>query len=101
MSQYDSLQIKAQQRFSDGLSSIFSYTYSRTIDTSSGWFNAENGIGGGATVQNYHDIETNKARSSYDIPHIVTWGSVWELPFGRQKRWLSDGPLSCVLGNSQ
>ena len=101
MSQYDALQIKAQHRFSDGLSSIFSYTFSRTIDTSSGWFNAENGIGGAATVQNYHDIEGNKARSSYDIPHIVTWGTVWELPFGRGKRWLDSGALSWILGNWQ
>ena len=101
MAQYDALQIKAQQRFSEGLSSIFSYTFSRTIDTSSGWFNAENGIGGGATVQNYHDIEGNKGRSSYDIPHIVTWATVWELPFGYRKRWLNDGPLAWVLGNWQ
>jgi hypothetical protein len=101
MSQYDALQVKAQHRFSEGLSSILSYTFSRTIDTSSGWFNAEGGIGGGATVQNYHDIEGNKARSSYDIPHILTWGTVWELPFGRQKRWLNAGPLSWVLGNWQ
>jgi hypothetical protein len=101
MSKYDALQVKVQQRFSDGLSSIFSYTFSKTIDTSSGWFNAENGIGGAATVQNYHDIEGNKARSSYDIPHIVTWGTVWELPFGKGKRWLDSGPLSWVLGNWQ
>ena len=39
--------------------SIFSYTFSQTIDTSSGWFGAENGIGGAATVQNYHDIDSN------------------------------------------
>ncbi len=82
MSKYNSLQFKAQQRFSDGLSSLFSYTWSRSIDTSSGWFNAEGGIGGGATVQNYHDIEGNKAISSYDVPHIVTWAAIWELPFG-------------------
>ena len=86
MSKYNSLQFKAQQRFSDGLSSLFSYTWSRSIDTSSGWFNAEGGIGGGATVQNYHDIEGNKAISSYDVPHIVTWAAIWELPFGAGKR---------------
>ena len=101
MAQYDALQLKAQQRFSDGLSSIFSYTWSRSIDTSSGWFNAENGIGGGATVQNYHDIDANKARSSYDIPHIITWGTVWELPFGDGQRWLTEGLASWVLGNWQ
>lgn len=102
MSRYNALQVKAQQRFTDGLSSIFSYTWSRTIDTSSGWFNAEGGIGSGATVQNYHNMEANKGTSSYDIPHIVTWGTVWELPFGTGKRWLnSGGPVTWVLGGWQ
>jgi hypothetical protein len=101
MSKYNALQAIVQQRFSDGLSSIFSYTWSRSIDTSSGWFNAEGGIGGGATVQNYHDIDGNRGVSSYDIPHIVTWATVWELPFGRGKRWLESGPASWVLGNWQ
>ncbi len=101
MSKYNSLQVKAQQRFSDGLSSLFSYTWSRSIDTSSGWFNAEGGIGGGATVQNYHDIDGNKALSSYDVPHIVTWAAIWELPFGSNKRWLKDGAAAAIFGGWQ
>lgn len=101
MSRYNALQLKAQHRFSEGLSSLFSYTWSRSVDTSSGWFNAEGGIGGGATVQNYHDIDGNRATSSYDIPHIVTWGTVWELPIGYGKRWLNSGPASTILGGWQ
>jgi outer membrane receptor protein involved in Fe transport len=101
MSKYNALQLKVQQRFSDGLSNLFAYTFSRTIDTSSGWFNAEGGIGGGATVQNYHDIDNNRALSSYDIPHILTWATIWELPFGYGKRWLNAGPAAWVLGNWQ
>jgi outer membrane receptor protein involved in Fe transport len=101
MSKYNAFQFKAQQRFSDGLSSMLSYTYSRTIDTSSGWFNAENGIGGGATVQNYHDMDNARGISSYDIPHIFTWATVWELPFGSGKRWLNNGPAAWLFGNWQ
>jgi hypothetical protein len=101
MSKYNALQLKAQHRLSDGLSSLFSYTWSRSVDTSSGWFNAEGGIGGGATVQNYHDLEGNRATSSYDIPHVLTWGTVWELPFGRSKRWLTRGPAAAILGGWQ
>jgi hypothetical protein len=101
MSKYNALQLKAQHRFSEGLSSLFSYTWSRSVDTSSGWFNAEGGIGGGATVQNYHDIDANRATSSYDIPHILTWGTVWELPVGRGKRWLASGPAAAIFGDWQ
>jgi hypothetical protein len=101
MSRYNSLQMKAQHRFSEGLSSLLSYTWSRTVDTSSGWFNAEGGLGGGATVQNWYDIDANRATSSYDIPHILTWGTVWELPFGPSKRWLNQGVTSAILGGWQ
>ena len=31
----------------------------------------------------------------------MTWGTVWELPFGRGKRWLDSGALSWILGNWQ
>jgi hypothetical protein len=80
---------------------MLSYTWSRTIDTSSGWFDAENGIGG-RPVQNYHDIDDARGTSSYDIPHIVTWATIWELPFGRGKRWLDDGSAaSWIFGNWQ
>ena len=101
MAKYNALQLKVQHRFSEGLASMFAYTLSRSIDTSSGWFAAENGIGGNAAIQNYHDIDGARAVSGYDIPHILTWATVWELPLGRGKRWLSDGPASWILGNWQ
>jgi hypothetical protein len=100
MSRYNAFQLKAQQRFAEGFTSMLSYTWSRSVDTSSGWFDAEGGIGG-RPVQNYWDIDDARATSSYDIPHILTWASIWELPFGRGKRWLNDGALSWVLGNWQ
>jgi hypothetical protein len=102
MSKYNALQLKLQRRFANGIGSMLSYTYSQTIDTNSGWFGAENGIGGGAAgVQNYHDIDSNRGRAGYDVPHIFTWATVWELPFGRNKRWLNDGGASWILGNWQ
>jgi hypothetical protein len=102
MSKYNAVQLKVQQRFSASLSSLFSYTYSQSIDTSSGWFGVENGIGGGATVQNYHDIDDARGLSGYDIPHILTWATIWELPFGRDKRWLNQGGAAAwILGDWQ
>jgi outer membrane receptor protein involved in Fe transport len=100
MSKFNSLQLKAQQRFHQGFTTMLSYTWSRTIDTSSGWFDAEGGIGG-RPVQNFWDIDSARAVSAYDIPHILTWASTWELPFGQGKRWLSNGAASALLGNWQ
>lgn len=101
MSKYNALQAKVQQRFTEGLSSILSYTWSRTIDTSSGWFNAENGIGGGGTVQNWYDIDSSRALSSYDVPQILTWATIWQLPLGHGRRWLQNGAAAAMLGDWQ
>ncbi len=99
-SSFHSLQGKVQRRFSNGISTLLSYTWEKSMDVSSGFANAERGIGN-SHIQNYHDPDSNKAVSGYDIPHLLTWGTVAELPFGKGKRWLSQGPLSTVLGNWQ
>jgi hypothetical protein len=80
---------------------LVSYTWSKSIDTSSGYFNVENGTGGSATIQNYYDPSTARGVSSYDIPHFLSWASVYEFPFGRGKKWFSHGVGSWLLGDWQ
>ncbi len=96
---YNALEVKFQKRFSRGLLTLFSYTWSKSLDSSSGYFNVENGPGGGSTVQNYFTPALNYGQSAYNIPHLLTWSTVYDLPFGRGERWLNHGPLSWVLGN--
>ncbi len=97
---YHSLQAKLNKRYDNGMALLLSYTWSKSIDTSSGWFGTENEIGGRG-VQNFHDIQSNKGLSGYDVPHILTAGFLWDLPIGRGKPHLSGGPLANVLGNWQ
>jgi TonB dependent receptor len=100
-SNYNALESKFQRRFSKGLSTLVSYTWGKSIDVSSGYFNVENGPGGSATIQNYYDQSTARGVSSYDITHFLSWANVYELPFGRGKRWFKDGPASWLLGDWQ
>ena len=100
-SHYHGLQSKLQRRFANGLQSLVSYTWSKSTDVGSGYFNVENGPGGGTTVQNYYDMKTARGVSSYDITHFFSWFTVYELPFGRGKTWLQSGPASWFLGNWQ
>lgn len=100
-SHYNALEAKFQRRFSGGLQTIFNYTFGKSTDVSSGYFNVENGPGGGATVQNYYDQSTARGVSGYDLTHFASWLTVYELPFGKGKKWLPSGPLSWVLGNWQ
>jgi Carboxypeptidase regulatory-like domain/TonB dependent receptor len=100
-SNYNALQARFQRRFSNGLHSLISYTWGKSIDVSSGYFNVENGLGGGSTVQNYSDMSTARGVSSYDITQFLSWATVYELPFGRGKKWLQSGPASLILGGWQ
>jgi len=100
-SNYNALQARFERRFSNGLQSLVSYTWGKSIDVSSGYFNVENGSGGSATVQNYYDMSTARGVSSYDITQFLSWATVYELPLGRGKKWLQSGPASLILGNWQ
>ncbi len=98
---YNALESKFQRRFAKGLSTLVSYTWSKSIDVSSGYFNVENGPGGGSAIQNYYDQSTARGVSSYDIPHFLSWATVYELPAGKGKRWFRSGPGSWIFGNWQ
>jgi hypothetical protein len=101
---YNALQAKLEHKFANSFQSLVSYTWSKSIDTgSSGWFDAENGPGAGAFsgFQDYYHPNASRSVSSYDIPHFLSMSGVWELPFGRGKRFLSQGVASTVLGNWQ
>jgi len=99
---YNSLQVKFQRNFSRGLMTLISYTWSKSLDTSSGYFGVENGAGqNGSSVQNYFDPRSNYSVSGFDVPHFFSWYTVYELPFGHGKHWLRSGPASWFLGNWQ
>ena len=100
-SSYNALETKLQRRFANGLSSLISYTWGKSTDITSGYFNVENGAGGGSTVQNYYDTNSARGVSGYDLTHFLSWATVYELPFGKGKPMLSQGPLSWLVGNWQ
>jgi len=98
---YRALETKFQRRFAKGWSTLISYTWSRTMDTGSGYFNVENGTGGSASIQNFWDQNTAWGPASYSIPHFLSMATLYEFPFGKGKRWFQSGAGSWILGNWQ
>ena len=90
-SRYDGLQIKLDRRFINGLLVSNSYTLGRSMDQA-------NENGGIATPI---DFNLSWARSNTDRLHNYVLSSVYELPWGPKKRWLSDGPVAAILGGWQ
>ena len=79
---YHSLQAQYQCRFQTGLTGLFSYTWSKSIDNASNFFAS---AGDANYAQDSNNIAAERARSSFDIPHRFTGSFVYELPIGPGK----------------
>jgi hypothetical protein len=86
--------LRVRKRLRHGLSLGGTYVYSKSIDNASS-------IGGGATVvaQNDLDINAERGLSSFDQRHRFVADYLYELPFGKDKKWLtSPGAPQRILG---
>lgn len=100
---YNGLQSSVQKHFSQGLTALLSYTFSKTIgdaDSNSGPSSgAENAIYAGSFYQNYYDPKAERAVTSSDIPHVVSLSYTYELPFGPGKQFVHrNGVVGRVVG---
>jgi hypothetical protein len=95
-SSYHALQVKVERRLAGGLSFLTSYTWSKSIDTSSSGFASEN-----ISLQDPFDPNSSKSLSGFDVPHLFSTAVVYNLPFGHGKQWLNHGIPSRIFGNWQ
>ncbi|MBL8220175.1 MAG: TonB-dependent receptor [Bryobacterales bacterium] len=89
---YHSLQVKLDRRFSNGFSMTTAYTWAKAIDLSG----ADNG---GLWV--YINPQRNRARADGDRRHVFVQSYVYELPFGKGKKFATSGISAHVLGGWQ
>jgi hypothetical protein len=95
-SRYNSLQVKYEYRLRRGLMVLNAFTWSKAKDNGAG--SLENANGDGPAPQNFYDLDADFAASNYDQPLNNTLSFVWQLPFGRNQRWLRDAhPLVDAL----
>jgi hypothetical protein len=98
-SNYNSLQVRFQQRLDFGLSFLTSYAWSKSIDDASGFFTS---AGDPNFPQNSFDVRQERALSNFDVRHRLSVSYSYDLPFGRGRAFLSDaGLLSKVFGRWQ
>ena len=83
-SAYHSLQAQFQCRFQTGLTGLFSYTWSKSLDNASNFFAS---AGDANYAQDSNNISAERARSSFDVPHRFSGSFVYELPVGPGKKW--------------
>jgi len=99
LSEYYAFQFTANKRFSRGLSFLIGYTWAHAID------NVPLEFGGGAAgplPQDPRFLNNERADSIIDIRQRLTSTFLWELPFGKGKKWLNHGgPVDWILGGWQ
>jgi hypothetical protein len=88
--------LEVEKRFSHGLNLVSTYTYSKFLENTNDTGTTA-GQDGGA-YSNYYNRRADYGPSANDIRHRFTFSSVYELPFGKGKRWLTDGIVRYVLG---
>jgi hypothetical protein len=85
-SNYNGLQVRVDKRFSQGLSLLAGYTWSKAITDTQG---AETGAFV-PDLQDSHNRRANRGLWSADARHRFTLSSLYELPLGRGQRFLRD-----------
>ncbi len=81
---YHALQVKVERRYARGLYLLNSLTWSRARDNASGHLEVQNNDN---SRVNYRDLEAEFGRSGYDQPLNNTTSFVWELPFGKDRKF--------------
>jgi hypothetical protein len=70
---YHSGQLRAEKRFSKGYSLLAAYTWSKYIEE--------------VFLLNVQDTNLERRISRDDIPHRFVGSGIWELPFGKGRKW--------------
>ncbi|PWT89935.1 MAG: hypothetical protein C5B55_10510, partial [Blastocatellia bacterium] len=79
-STYNSLQISATKRLSNGLQFLSSYTYAKSIDNGSGSGLGAGALDTGTIFGNQLDNRANRGVSNFDRAHRFVLSYLWDLP---------------------
>ena len=93
--------LSLRERLGKSFTFDFNYTLSHSLDDASG---LQTGGGYGALfILNPIDQRQSYASSDFDFRHIVNINSIWEMPFGRGRKFFgnSNGAVDAILGGWQ
>jgi hypothetical protein len=84
---YHGLQVSMRKRFSAGLQFDVNYTFSKSMDLGSA---QENGGSFSGVIINTFNFAEQRAVSNYDTTHQVNAYAIYDLPFGRGRKFGND-----------
>ena len=97
-SSYNALQVRYEQRFVAGLTLLNSFTWEHSLDNASASLE-----GNTPSPQDANNLKADYAQSDYNLPVANVTSLIYELPFGRGRKFAADAnPVTdAVLGGWQ
>jgi hypothetical protein len=91
-SRFNAGTLRVNKRMSSGLSLGANYQFSHSIDDAGS-------VGGTSSIvaQNWQNIVADEGNSTFDQRHKVSGNYLYELPFGKDKFWLTTGTASHIF----
>jgi hypothetical protein len=90
---YNGLDLTVERRLQTDLTFRLAYTLSRSIDNIAEPLNTNSG-----NAQDGRNYTAWRAVSDFDIPNRVVASYVYDLPFGKGKKFANNGPLMWLIG---
>ena len=84
-SRFNAGTLRVNKRLSNGIALGANYQYSHSIDDAS------------SAVQNWQDLAAEEGNSTFDQRHKVSGTYLYELPFGKDKFWVTSGAGAHIL----
>jgi hypothetical protein len=94
VSDYDALQVKLEKRFSNGLTLLVSYAWSKTLTDAGSMFSTFSSDFGTTDAWNRR---TQKSYSFEDIPNLASIAYVYDLPVGKGEHFLNHGGVANAI----
>src|SRR5207247_8917995 len=94
-STYHSLEVKLSRRYSAGLTVQASYVFSKALTDS------DNYNGTPTSMDPAYNLRLEKSIAVFDQTHNVKLSYVYDVPFGKGKKFLSKGVASAILARER
>jgi Carboxypeptidase regulatory-like domain/TonB-dependent Receptor Plug Domain len=88
-SNYNSMNVGVQRRFSQGLQFQASYTFGKSLDNKSGTSGRQEYSNGQARSFSPYNLRLDRARSDFDVRHSFVANMTYDLPFGKDRKGLA------------
>jgi hypothetical protein len=95
ISNYNSMEATLDKRFNRGYTVRAAYTFSKSLDNS---FEHLTSGGSNSFPQNARDVHSWYGLSDFDVRHRFVANGIWELPFGRGRKYFQEGVSAKLLG---